>query len=289
MNQYYINADTTVSNSRLQLLKAANFVFFLLCIGFNFLAQALPLNRKSTGELSDQYPNLFTPAPLTFAIWSVIYSSLFLFVLWQVWPLRSLQRKQDRNVTINALGWDFVAVCVLNMAWLFFWHYEFVAVSVVIMGMMLLVLIRINRLVFRGLRCTQDLRNFLQIPFGLNLGWISVATVANVTAFLVGQGWHGGGFSEKIWTVAMMTVATLLAVLVVYNWRNIPYALAVTWALAGIALKHQEVFGVSLSLVIVTAYAGILVLLITIAVHLRPWWNRAINNNVYPPTNATVY
>ncbi|WP_373548255.1 hypothetical protein [Haliscomenobacter sp.] len=276
MEAQIINTSPGISKTRLTLLKSANILFFLLCIGFNFLAVFLPLNNKTTQELSDQYPNLFTPAGLTFSIWSLIYLLLLFFSVWQIWPLRSAQRRLDRNRAIDALGWRFVFVSFLNMAWLFCWHYEFVSASIVVMFLMLFQLIRVNRQAFYILPHTQDYRNFLQIPFGLYLGWISVASIANVTAWLKGAQWDGGGLSEKLWTVMMILVAIALSLGMLFVRRNIPYALAVTWALFGISLKHQELFNTSLSTIIFTAYAGIAILLIVIAVKLRPWWNRAV-------------
>ncbi len=289
MNQYYVNeAPQATPRNRLNILRVANVLFFILTIGFNFLAQTMPLNRKTTGELSDQYPNLFTPAPITFAIWSVIYLALLAFIGWQLWPIRNTLRAEQRNSAVSALGWNFVWLCLLNMGWLFCWHYELVTASVVVMLVMLILLIRMNILIFRRLTHTADNRNFLQIPFGLYLGWISVATVANITAWLVGRNWDGFGLSEKTWTVSMIAVATLIAILAVYSWRNIPYAAAVIWALLGITIKHQAMFGSPFSLVILTAYGGMLLLLIVAGMNARRWWNAALVSDVHQPM-PTVY
>lgn len=286
MNQYYVSQEGKKANNRLVMLRTVNVLLFLLTIGFNFMAQAMPLNRKSTGELSDQYPNLFTPADLTFSIWSVIYLSLLFFIGWQLWPIRNIQRAAQRNVAIDALGWNFVWLSLLNMGWLLCWHYELLSASVAVMLVMLGLLISINRLIFKRLAHTVDNRNFLQIPFGLYLGWISVATVANITAWLVSRNWDGSGLSEKIWTEIMMVVAILLAALAVYSWRNIPYALAVIWALLGIALKHQSMSDAPISLIILTAYGGMLLLLVVVGTHLRRWWNGALSSDVHQPAPA---
>ncbi|MCY7328979.1 MAG: tryptophan-rich sensory protein, partial [Saprospiraceae bacterium] len=263
MNQYYVSQDTKApTTNRLTILRVANLLFFLLTMAFNYLSQAMPLNRKTTGELSDQYPNLFTPAPLTFSIWGVIYLALLLFIGWQMWPMRNTRRAEQRNTAVSALGWNFVWLCLLNMGWLFCWHYELVTARVVVMLVTLGLLIRMNILIFRDLSHTADNRNFLDIPFGLYLGWISVATVANITAWLVGINWDGFGISEKIWTVMMIAVATLVALLAVYSWRNVPYAVAVIWALLGITIQQRAMFGSPFSLIILVAYGGMLLLLI---------------------------
>jgi len=288
MNQSYVVTEPKAASGRLHLLQAANIIFFLLTVAFNYLSQAMPLNGKTTGELSDKYPNLFTPAPLTFSIWGVIYLALLVFVVWQAWPIRNEQRAGQRNVAVSALGWDFVLLCAVNMGWLFCWHYEFVTASVVVMLFTLGLLIRMNSLIFTQLSHTMDNRNFLQIPFGLYLGWISVATVANITAWLVGRQWAGFGLSERLWTEIMMGVAVLLTVIVLFRWRNIPYALAVVWALLGIAIKQQQEFGVSVSTITLTAYGGMLLLLLLAGTRLRRWWNGARLSDVHKPM-PTVY
>ena len=66
-------------------MKYLNLIAFVFMITMNYLANALPLNGKTTGQLSDQYPNLFTPAGITFSIWGVIYLLLLVFIILQLW------------------------------------------------------------------------------------------------------------------------------------------------------------------------------------------------------------
>jgi len=265
------------------VLHVLNIVFLVLTLVFNFLVNALPLNGKNTGELSAQYPNLFTPAALTFSIWIVIYAALMFFVGWQLIRLRNAQRAYHRDHAVAAIGLKFVWLCVLNMAWLFCWHYEFLPAGLVVMLITLGLLIRMNQLIFRMLPHTTDNRNYLQIPFGLYLGWISVATVANMAAVLVGTGWDAMGLSEKFWTVLMILVATLLAILAVRNWKNIPYALVVCWALTGIIIKHRMLFGASLTMVILSAGVCLLILFIFSYSNFKRWWGSAVSTDAYPP------
>jgi len=273
------NAKLEIAPTRLSLLKAANLIILLISFAVNMMAVLLPLNGKTPKELSDQYPNLFTPAGLTFSIWSLIYLLLLLFIGWQYWPIRSAQRRLDRDQAIDALGGQFVMVSLLNMSWLFSWHYEYVALSFLIMLTMLFQLIRINRLAFYNLPHTRNFRNFLQLPFGLYLGWISVASIANATVLLTSVQWNGFGLSAELWTGVMMTTAVALSMGMVFVRRNIPYALAVAWALWGIALKHRELFNTSMSTIIAIAYAGIAIVLITTIVKFIPWWGQAVGDS----------
>ncbi len=224
----------------MNLRKIANVLFLALTLALNFFAVTLPLNGKTPRELSDQFPNHFTPAPVTFSIWSVIYLGIIAFALWQFVPL-GRERALRRDAAIKRLGWRFVLVSLLNLSWLICWHYEMVALSVMVMLTLLGFLIRINFDLFEGAAArSADERWFLQIPFGIYLGWISVATVANITAFLVHIGWRGWGISEPVWAIAVIIVAITLALAVLRRWHNYPYALAVSWALYGIYLKQSS-------------------------------------------------
>jgi hypothetical protein len=251
--------------------KILNTIAVIATLVVNFLAVSLPLNGKTPRQLSDQYPNYFTPAPITFTIWSVIYLFIIAFVAWQFLPLSS-GRAAKRDAAIGRLGWRFVLVSLLNMLWLVCWHYELVAVSVCIMLVLLSVLIGVNRLLFEGSAPSTDERWLLQVPFGIYLGWISVATVANITAFLVKLGWNGWGMPAYSWAVLMIAVAVGLALWVLFRQRNYGYALAVAWACTGIYLKHHNPLEPYRSdLVMWTASAGAGVLALAVLLGLFRW------------------
>ena len=70
--------------SKAKILIIFNTITFILMVTVNALANLLPLNGLTTGEVSDSYPNLFAPAALTFSIWGVIYTGLTACILYQV-------------------------------------------------------------------------------------------------------------------------------------------------------------------------------------------------------------
>lgn len=107
------------------LTKYVNLVLFMAMIVMNYLANALPLNGKTTGELSAQYPNLFVPAGITFSIWGVIYLLLGAFVI--------LQFRHKNKSLAKTVGWAFAISCLLNSFWIVAWHYEYLLLSVGIM------------------------------------------------------------------------------------------------------------------------------------------------------------
>lgn len=210
-------------------LKLSAVIFYVAMVTVNALANILPINGMNTGELSDMYPNLFTPIGLTFSIWGLIYLMLLLFVIYQL-EISSKQAKVDTRVTVG-----FIISCLLNIAWIFLWHYQMVLFSVVIMICLLIVLIRLYLIT----RVKQDFvqKVCISAPFSLYLGWISVATIANISAYLVSIGFRGVIVSEMVWTIAVMAVAVLLGIL---NRKDYIYNGVIIWAFLGIYLRHAE-------------------------------------------------
>jgi benzodiazapine receptor len=218
--------------SALKPIHIVSVVAFVAMIIVNALANLLPINGLDTGEVSDLYPSLFTPAGITFSIWSVIYLSLlsFLVVSWM--------RKSDPFIN-ELLPW-FTVSCVLNASWILAWHYIQPAMSVVIMITLLIVLVKIFVRLHRESFTRLTDRIFLQLPFTLYLAWICVATIANISALLVAIEWNGAFLNEEGWTVVMMIVAALLAVKITLEYREPFFAIVVMWALLGIHWRWRE-------------------------------------------------
>jgi tryptophan-rich sensory protein len=205
-------------------LKIVNIAAFAIMVLMNYLANALPLGGKTTGELSAQYPNLFVPAGITFSIWGIIYLLLLAFVL--------LQFRAENRAMINAIGFFFAVSCILNAIWIIAWHYEYLALSIIIMLLLLSTLVIINY------RLTSIDSTIARAAFGIYLGWICIATIANFTALLVAVNWPGWGLSEEVWTVIMVLAGALIAALIIGNYRNPFTGLAVIWALTGIIIAR---------------------------------------------------
>ena len=214
-----------------------NLVGFLGTLVLNGLANALPLGGKGTGELSDLYPNLFVPAGLTFSIWALIYLLLAAFIVYQL--VLALRKETGRSGFLEDIGILFFISSLANLFWIVAWHYEHVITSLLLMMLLLTALLKMYLSLRVGLSDAEKGERYLvHLPLSVYLGWITVATIANVTAVLVNAGWGGLGFSEQIWTVLVLIVGTGITLGVVFTRKDIYYALVVVWAYAGIVIKR---------------------------------------------------
>jgi len=209
-------------------------LLFAGSLTLNGLANRLPLNGKTTGELSAQYPNLFVPAGITFSIWGVIY---LLLLAWTVAQFLPSPASTGRRVA----PW-FALASVLNGSWIVAWHFEFVPLSVVVMLGLLGVLLRLNALLLPGTpgEAPEAPHRLARVAFGVYLGWISVATIANVTALLVALGWSGGPLSDAAWASGMVVVGGGAGGFAMVRLRNPFLGMAVVWALGGILLNRKD-------------------------------------------------
>ena len=199
----------------------------------NILANALPFNGQNTGEISDRFEVYFTPAGYVFSIWGLIYLGLIGFAIYQALP------SQQGNAALRRIGPLFVASSAANIAWLFFWHYEVFTLTLPAMLILLACLIAIYLRLGVGRASIGAAERWLvHVPFSVYLGWITVATIANVTSLLDYLQWGGWGIAETTWTVAVLAVAVAIAATVALTRRDAAYLLVLVWAFAGIAVKH---------------------------------------------------
>jgi hypothetical protein len=171
-------------------MKYINLVLFAGVLVMNYLANALPLNNKTTGELSDSLSNLFVPAGITFSIWGIIYLLLLIYCI--------IQFTAAESIGITSTTLLFGITCVLNVLWLFAWHYQKLPLSLIVMAALLVTLIVIN------LNIINIGPGIIKASFGVYLGWICIATIANVTALLVFYKWNGFGIPDEVWTIIMI-------------------------------------------------------------------------------------
>lgn len=235
----------------------------------NGLANGLPLNGVNTGRLSDELPNLFVPAGVTFAIWGLIYALLLGHV---AVVLREAFAGDGDATWAPADGWLFSANAAFNGAWIFAWHWRLVPLSLAIMlgilGTLIALVERMHRAGPPAGTVGPVRRFFLRTPIRVYLGWIGIATIANVTAVLVDAGWSGGGLDPRWWTAAVILAGAGIGTALVLLRGAVASGLVVLWAFAGIILKRAEVGGNAAGTVIVASALGAVVVAVAIAVRL---------------------
>ena len=224
--------NTTQSNSRLPQV-ILNIAALAVTLVVNTLATTLPLGGRTTGEISDSFNILFVPAGYVFSIWGLIYLALIGFAVFQALPA------QQNNRAVRATGWWFALSCFANALWIVFWHYGYYPLTLVMMLTLLASLIVIYRRLAASGNPDTATRWLVRFPFSLYLGWISVATIANVSAVLVNVGWDGSPLSLVTWTVTMIAVAAGLSLLMLYRHRDLTYSGVIIWALIGILIKQM--------------------------------------------------
>ena len=233
------------------LLKWLNIMAFLFTVLVNGLAGSTTiLGGKNTAQISDANPNLITPAGYVFSIWGVIYILLGVFVVFQALPSEKGKDYQKR------IGWLFVLSSLLNIAWLFLWQFEYLSLSVVLMFLLLATLISIYLRLNIG-KSTAPLREKLavHVPFSVYLGWITIASIANVAVTLVSVNWDGFGINPETWAALIVIIALLITLIVIATRKDVAYGLVIIWALVGIAVKQSG----NQNIVMITEISAIIV------------------------------
>ncbi len=222
---------------RKKTLAILNAVFLVITLVMNYLSNTGYFNGNTMKTVSDRYHNLFTPAPYAFSIWGLIYLFLLAFI---IYSFVILKREKESRI-ISQVGFWFLITCIANSLWVVAWLFDYIGISVLLMIVLLIALIKII------LNTRAELTNppFLIVaciwwPFTIYSGWISVALIANIAAFLTKIQWTGFGISEPGWTIIMIVIAGLLYLFMTWKRNMREYGLVGTWALIAVAIANTE-------------------------------------------------
>jgi translocator protein len=215
--------------------QVANLLSVILALTVNSLASTLPLNGQNTGEISDRFQVYFVPAGYVFSIWGLIYLGWIAFTIFQFQP------SQKESPRLRRLGYLFAISNIVNAAWLFCWHYNLFGLSMLVMLVLLgLLIASYLRLDVNRLSVSRSEYWCVDVLFSVYLGWITVATVANITDWLYYVRWDGFGISAQVWAVIMLAVASLLGLGMALTRRDVGYLAVLVWAFIGIAVKQTS-------------------------------------------------
>ncbi|WP_075619012.1 TspO/MBR family protein [Paenisporosarcina indica] len=193
----------------------------------NALANILPINNQTTGDISNRLPVLFKPAGYVFSIWIVIY------VLLVIWLMGMWKKNKQRDASYQKQSNLFVISCILNIAWIYFWHYEQFLLTVVIMIGFLITLL----ILYLSYPIT-DQHLLSRLPISIYLGWIFVATIVNISYVLTVYQWDGWGLSDPLWAVIMMTIGTAVALHIRFHYFDVWVVYVFIWAYIGIIVHN---------------------------------------------------
>ena len=225
------------------IIKLAVLVSVLAMFVVNILSNALPINGITTAAVSDSLSTYFVPAGYVFSIWGVIYLGIVIYLI----SMFVNFKKEDMAIAPYV-----IASSLANTAWIFMWHYKLIYISVIfmliILASLILIALKLNK---------PEVSSAKKIPFNIYLGWISVASIANIAGALFTANWNGFGISPEVWSAIMIVIATVLAILALIK-KNIAYTLVILWALVGIVVKFQ---GVSDIVTIVGIFASVAITL----------------------------
>ncbi|MFP4293094.1 MAG: TspO/MBR family protein [Cyclobacteriaceae bacterium] len=242
-----MNSNKNISGRRWGVI-----VLYVLTILMNIISQIIPFNGQTNGEVSDMYPTLITPADYAFSIWGLIFLALGVYAYYQAFRASPQEKLYD-----EIAPWLMVALGATS-AWLPAFQYEMIALSVLIMLIILGSLVQVSIMLTENRSLEKRTKAWLRVPFGLYLGWISVATIVNISVWVKYSDWYLLGWSEIIWLQVMATVGFVLAVIISSSTRNLVFALVFVWAYVAIAVKNyynntilQYVLGAAIVLLIV--------------------------------------
>nr|WP_321231223.1 tryptophan-rich sensory protein [uncultured Psychroserpens sp.] len=244
-----------------KILQIGNGVALIATIIMNYLSNTGLMNDTTIGEISGGLRTLFTPAAYAFSIWGIIYLMLLSFAIYQG---RSLFVKVRDDDFVLRVGWWFMLSCIANSFWVVSWIYGYTGLSCFFIFLLLFSLLKIvwnNRMELWD--APISVIAFLWWPFVIYSGWVTVASIVNVAAYLVKINWDGFGISPVIWTLIMIVIATLINIIITWKRNMREFALVGAWALIAIGVANFS----SEILIAYTAFAAAGILIISSGIH----------------------
>ncbi len=245
----------------LKTIAVINAVSLVVALVVNYLSTAAEIFNISMKEMSDKYDNLFTPATYAFSIWGFIYLFLIAFVIYQFYQIK----KQNYDGSIEQTSPYFAIANFGNAAWVVLFLNDQLILSLLVMAVIFFSLLKatLSSNMERWDASAKTIA-FVWWPISFYFGWITVAAIANASALLVKLGYDGSPIGAEVWTIALMVIATIVYLSMVYKRNMREYALVGIWSLIAIAVKNWETgnsisywaIGLSIIIFIYVSYHG---------------------------------
>lgn len=252
-----------------RLLAILNLITLAFQLLIAYLVQLKTFSSQDVGQVSARYDTVFAPAGITFAIWGLIYISLIALCVFHLYKAFSKSSSCQTNQDTHNMGWLFILNNIATGLWLIAWVNEqlFLSVILILIQLFTLIKISIKAHISNPNRPIQT-KIFTQFPLSIYFGWICIASIANISAWLKSSAWNGMGISESYWVIILIGLAALLSLFIVLVRRNIPFGFVVLWALYGIILKRKEVDALLFEDVINAAYAAFAIILVALIIRI---------------------
>lgn len=219
-----------------RLLQILNLLTLVFTIGINYLAMGK--ENTSISEISAKYDTLLTPAGYAFGIWAVIYLGLIVFAIYQLMDIFIDHLHHDFILKIG--GW-FIIANLANAGWVLAFTNDQIGLSLILMLVIFLSLLKIVlNINMERWDAPVPIIFYIWWPFSLYFGWINVAMLANVSAYLVAIGWNGAGISPSLWAIIVLILAMVIFVTMIWKRSMREYASAGAWGIAAIAVKNWD-------------------------------------------------
>ncbi len=220
--------------TQITLWTVANLVVFFATLGINYLGSSGFSNGMGQAEVSKKYRTLITPDNFAFAIWGVIYTLVFATLIYYF-----VQRKDPAvSQLIQLTSGLFILSSLFNMGWIIAFSYEKLGLSTVLIFGLLFSLMTIIERIYIGQATFPT--TLACIAFTLYAAWVFIASILNVSLFLVQRKWKKFGLSDSIWTIAILFVAIIFVLFYVSIYRNAIFPLPLAWAFYGIYSSYKK-------------------------------------------------
>ncbi len=248
---------------KIKVLAIFNAVALIIQLAVTYLVQTKTIKRLDVGEVSAKYETLLTPANFTFAIWGLIYTLLVILCLYHIVIAYKHEKYHPANKELLKMGSLFIVVNLASAAWMIAWVNEQLLISVmlIVLQLLCLVIIHIQLKMYNTFKAA-GLKVCNQFPLSIYLGWICIAAITNISSYLSSQQWTGFGLPATQWAVIMISIAVFLSTVMILIRRNIYFALVIAWGLYGIVVKRDRIDPDLYASVIITAWAGIGIILV---------------------------
>ncbi|WP_034551545.1 tryptophan-rich sensory protein [Carnobacterium funditum] len=204
-----------------------NILVFTILLVINYASSVGLINNITQKEMSDKYLTPITPASFTFSIWGVIYTLIFISLILMILN-RNKRSYRTISDTISPLFW---VSSLFNIGWVVLFLYDQILISTIFILAFTVVLTFINRIIVRN---NDNKKNILAFTFGLYNGWLLIATIVNIAAYLVKINWNRGGLSQEILGIVLLSMAFIIAVGMMAWLKNAVFTLPAAWACYGI-------------------------------------------------------